>query len=101
MDRRRDKTAAHGVRPVAILRRRAGIRPGAQAIEVRLVVNALLREGSIVKLDTGHESGQFYPLIGCGRLLDVVNKMFSRANVLNLIAQASPVFSCQSDDQKL
>lgn len=32
--------------------------------EVRLLVNALLREGSIVKLDTDREGGPFYALAG-------------------------------------
>jgi predicted transcriptional regulator len=34
------------------------------AIEVRLLVNALLREGLIVKLDTDREGGPFYAPAG-------------------------------------
>src|SRR5262249_10591265 len=34
------------------------------ALEVRRLVNAMLREGSIVKLDTDREGGPFYALAG-------------------------------------
>jgi DNA-binding transcriptional ArsR family regulator len=34
--------------------------------EVRLAVNALLREGSIIKLDTDREGGQFYVELSVG-----------------------------------
>jgi len=38
--------------------------------EVRRLVNALLREGSIVKLDTDREGGPFYALAGYVVLAD-------------------------------
>jgi hypothetical protein len=46
---------------VALQRRRAGKR---NAVEVRLLVKALLRDGSIVKLDNDREGGPFFGLSG-------------------------------------
>jgi hypothetical protein len=49
--------------PIAIpARRNLTVALNSKAFEVRLSVNALLREGSIIKLDSDREGGSFVSL---------------------------------------